>query len=399
MIANSFGLGIETSGRASFPTRFALGCTGCNCRHGLQGRATWAPSYRHWALQRYVNLARRLIRVNFATMRGRSRSIDTLRGLAAVAVVFRHSSSQFMLGSIGVDFFFVISGLVMANVSQGSTPAHFLKDRAWRIFPTYWLALLPWLAIAIGAGQFSYWRAVGSIMLWPAWFGVDSSYLGVSWSLVYELLFYLAVAAAIYLRSVVLPLTIFALALFVRPLWTNPVTDVIGSPIIFEFLFGAIIAHVRLSRLVGAGSFVAGLLWLANYPNIQLEGFAVAWSYGPAFQRVLLWGVPAAMIVYGSLCHERLFKGPVAEAMLVVGAASYSIYLVHPLVTTWVELPWAMESAFAIGAGISFWWLVERRLKRRPQFKIWRRRPVATELVVRSTSSAKLLTRPPAEPV
>ena len=61
----------------------------------------------------------------------RLRSIDMVRGLAALAVVFAHVDGRFSAGAAGVDFFFVVSGFVMAHVSQNRTASQFLKDRAW----------------------------------------------------------------------------------------------------------------------------------------------------------------------------------------------------------------------------------------------------------------------------
>jgi exopolysaccharide production protein ExoZ len=294
-------------------------------------------------------------------MANRLKSIDVLRGLAASAVVLRHSDDRFLFGSIGVDFFFVISGFVMAQLFRDRTASRFLFDRAWRIFPIYWVALLPWFFVR-GAGGENVTPAgsFASTLLLPNWFGVYGTYLGVAWTLLFELLFYLGVALAIRFGNFLLPVLIFAAALIARPYADLPLLHFLGSPMIFEFLFGVAIARLPLHRLAGLALMAAGILWLALFPNSGLEDYRVAMSYGPSVGRVLLWGIPAAAIVYGALTMERAFKGRLVDGLLVLGAASYSVYLVHTLVTKNVILWWPAEFALALAAGIALWWTVER---------------------------------------
>src|SRR5579872_3052735 len=107
-------------------------------------------------------------RSRMATMARRSQphpsevlSIQSLRALAALLVVFHHAR-QFPgfkdvigtgIGVSGVDIFFVISGFVMAlTAGRAGYPAStFLKRRATRIIPLYWavtllVAVLPFAA-------------------------------------------------------------------------------------------------------------------------------------------------------------------------------------------------------------------------------------------------------------
>ena len=57
----------------------------------------------------------------------------------------RHSGGWLPFGSIGVDLFLVISGFVISGAAQKATATSFLLDRAWRIFPIYWVLIIPWL--------------------------------------------------------------------------------------------------------------------------------------------------------------------------------------------------------------------------------------------------------------
>jgi exopolysaccharide production protein ExoZ len=304
-------------------------------------------------------------------MTRRLKSIDVLRGLAACAVVLRHSDDRFLFGSIGVDFFFVISGFVMAQLYRDRSASQFMFDRAWRIFPIYWVALLPWFFVR---PDVTVDGSIASLLLVPNWFGMYGTYLGVAWTLLFELLFYAGVALAIRLGSFLVPILIFAAALVARPYVGQPMLHFAGSPMIFEFLFGVAIACVPLRRLAGLVLMAAGALWLILYPNSALEDYRVAMSYGPAVGRVLLWGVPAAAIVYGMLTVESAFNGWLVDKLLIVGAASYSIYLVHTLVTKNVTLWWPAEFVLAVTAGIALWWAVERPiLARKPKWFVKRR--------------------------
>ncbi len=86
-------------------------------------------------------------------------SIEALRIVAALVVVFAHSNSfsitfidrflgaNLFLGSIGVDIFFVVSGYVMYLSSKESSSGtagatKFLINRFFRIFPLYIVATL-----------------------------------------------------------------------------------------------------------------------------------------------------------------------------------------------------------------------------------------------------------------
>jgi exopolysaccharide production protein ExoZ len=295
----------------------------------------------------------------------RLHSIDLMRGLAASLVVLRHSVDEpFLIGAIGVDIFFVISGFVMAKVAVGRTPGAFLIDRAWRIFPIYWVALAICVAFRLIHGQgLTFYDSFSSILLVPNWFAFGVSYLGIAWTLLYELFFYSAVALGISLRNWRVPLLMFGAALVARPFVDNALVEFAGSPIMIEFLFGILIAVAPRSRRIGAALLVAAALFLAVYPNTWLYDMGLAMTYEPALYRVVLWGVPAAMFVYGALVFEESLKGRVANALLIVGTASYSIYLFHMIVIKMI-VPGRPVLGFvmSIMIGIAMWWLVERRL-------------------------------------
>ena len=291
------------------------------------------------------------------------RSIQALRAVAACAVVVLHAVHHIDapidragFGAAGVDLFFVISGFIIANVAQGRGAGDFLRDRLWRIYPLWWVAVLPWLFM-VPRGPIS---VASSVTLWPIYTGgYYLPVLEVGWTLSFELLFYLGMALAIATRAAV-PLALYAMFLVGALATSSPLLHFIGSPMALEFLMG--IAIARMPRRVGFGLFVPiGLaLFALTSPAIGEVGASLG-SAG-ALWRALEWGCPAALIVWGALSLERLFEHGLFDVPVKIGDASYSIYLFHPLVAYGLSFGWTVRLPLAIGAGWAMHLLVERRI-------------------------------------
>jgi peptidoglycan/LPS O-acetylase OafA/YrhL len=79
-------------------------------------------------------------------------TLDGLRGVAAIAVTslhFRFELGKFLLphSYLAVDFFFVLSGFVLAyayedRLSEGMKPIQFLRLRVIRLYPLYLIGTL-----------------------------------------------------------------------------------------------------------------------------------------------------------------------------------------------------------------------------------------------------------------
>ena len=75
--------------------------------------------------------------------------LDSLRGLAAIMVVFFHYTMNreqanygFRLGTTGVDLFFIISGFVIfLSLNKVSSSYEFVVNRLVRLYPTYWASV------------------------------------------------------------------------------------------------------------------------------------------------------------------------------------------------------------------------------------------------------------------
>lgn len=282
-------------------------------------------------------------------------NIQALRALAAFLVVFVHLEAlaaraglgpqAMRFGNSGVDLFFVISGMIMVvTTANGETGAgRFFRHRIVRIAPFYWAMTFAVFAVAAFAPQLvQATRAdpldlIKSLLFIPfvKANGLTQPVVFVGWSLNYEMAFYVVFALGLLTRRRALGLALCcaALAMAVTAgLGLSP-KDPIGafytSPIMLEFALGIGIGWLlpRLSPPPGAAlpamaaGFCAFCLMLAG-PSL--------W---PELDRLVMFGLPAAVIVVAALVLERAGKIVRTPLIKALGDASYAIYLTHFFVT------------------------------------------------------------------
>jgi exopolysaccharide production protein ExoZ len=311
-------------------------------------------------------------------------SIQVLRFAAALMVVYIHAvqiaattpaagSIGFIpfrvatIGHIGVDIFFVISGLIIAKIALGRTPSEFMWSRIIRIVPMYLLFTIPALAINIAITGFGWRDAVATFLLWPATDQITIPALEVGWTLCFEMLFYACAALVLVDRRWVFAIiAAYGIALILRPI--GPLFQFIGNLMILEFLLGVAIAYAPNWRWAIWG-IPFGTIWLvgAGLIGIQPATNSMDLLLGhDALQRVLIFGVPSAMIVYGALQIKAR-----KSVWTYLGDASYSLYLSHslillPLLSLWTLFP--MPPYLIIPTGISasliFAWRVHERFEK-----------------------------------
>ena len=245
-------------------------------------------------------------------------------------------------GRAGVDIFFVISGFVMAITTIGkgegaAAAGKFLERRLLRFIPLYWVAtslvlLRELISPMHNTGphpNVTLIYVVCSYFLIPHFNGMDSSHplLDVGWTLSFELLFYFCFAAALGLRRAVAPflsilLTIIVIAGYFRqPSW--PAIFDLASPLLLEFLAGVWIARAvqtrkTLSPQLSAALGAVGLLVLVAASFLQ-----------PIHYVLIAEGFAAVLIVNAAIILEPTLKRHLPRPLLLVGDASYSLYLTH----------------------------------------------------------------------
>jgi exopolysaccharide production protein ExoZ len=290
--------------------------------------------------------------------------VQILRALAALSVAMLHAQydaaaiaertgREFRQGEAfpwgaGVDVFFVISGFIMVYASRGLFGAPhgrrtFLAHRVARVVPLYWAVTTLYLVVALAAPAFLNrdYLAPGYILASYLFIPVErpdglvQPLYGLGWTLNYEMYFYVLFALALgWRRTLAVPALIAGFVALVvigrvaalpQPLafWTDP--------IILEFAFGMAVGMLRERgvRLAGAAALALAAVALALFVlNLgRLDAPLV-------LPRVLAYGVPAAFLVAAAALLRGGSSGgdPLTRAAVVLGDASYALYLLHPFV-------------------------------------------------------------------
>jgi len=299
-------------------------------------------------------------------------NIQFLRAIAALLVVFYHTADHFFvvggahsgnifsllshIGYIGVDIFFVISGFIMwitTQKLQGLLGASkFAYARATRIYLVYWFFLA--FMIYYYHHSLSNFDLIGSIFL-----TVSSSsklLLQVAWTLQFELYFYLLFALLLFLPkahrikvlialfAVIILLQIYAsyfLDIYNKNIFNEASTfwTFWSSPYILEFLMGSFIGYFyetkRIKYLMPL--YVGVILLIASglyYQSHYIDGTLADGYY--LRERVLFLGLASALLLAIAVEWEKRSKQIVPKFSLLVGGASYSIYLSHTIILLFI---------------------------------------------------------------
>ncbi|MGE7415630.1 acyltransferase family protein [Methylobacterium tarhaniae] len=285
--------------------------------------------------------------------------IQVLRALAALMVAAGHA--QFEVAGLaaraglpyapagwlpwpaGVDMFFVISGFIIVHAAaslHGRPDARklFLAHRIARVVPLYWLATTLYLALAwarpglIGAGAEGPAYLAASYLFWPMARadGAVQPLYSLGWTLNYEMAFYALFALALPWgrRGAVVGVLALLAGLVLIGLTAGPLPVPLAfwsDPIVLEFGCGAALALARQEGLRLPGPARLALVGL-GLALLSLAGEA------PALPRCLAWGGPAVLLVAAAGLGP---SGPAAGRLrpaVIVGDASYALYLAHPFV-------------------------------------------------------------------
>ena len=309
-----------------------------------------------------------------------------LRGVAAFAVLMSHlyaiesesvaafgAGEQPLLapfwenGFAGVDLFFVISGFIMVYVTAGRergavSAADFLLARASRIYPLWWLfmgMMAMYFLIAHGvpgdpehferSGNSVSVYLINSALLLPQ---AGHPSLGVGWTLIHEMYFYVVFAAFLFAPQKWLPGLLAAWAVFVISCdlagWTNyfptNLFELANYPMTMEFIAGAFVALLVMSgrrafalplTLIGGLGFVGAMLVFSN----DDATYTLHWG------RVVWFGIPSTILIYGITCLEaggglnrdrwserwQSVSSRAWAGLVKLGDISFALYLSHIL--------------------------------------------------------------------
>lgn len=355
-----------------------------------------------------------------------------LRGLAAMAVLLYHWEGSYpglslalkavpflgtewdllfpvRFGWIGVDWFFVLSGFLLAgnlwrSEIDGPMALRFWQRRFLRIYPGVWAQLAILLLVLEATGMlrnFSAWQAVGNALLWlyPMPGGVNT-YNGVYWTLPLELSFYLLLPALLLVMRRLSVWQFLGLCLAITAAWRLTIAGLhqFSSPwaislmfirnvlpgMLFVFAAGMAIHHFR-DRLA---ALKARHAWLLLVLALQI-GFMYAFAAkkGTALQDdvfLLLAELALAAVIAATIAllldPPRGFRWLASAPLVWLGEISFGIYLWHfpiqRMMPRYFPNPWwgTPEGSFAALliclaltlplAAASFFWIEQPALRR-----------------------------------
>ncbi|MEU8328835.1 acyltransferase [Micromonospora sp. NPDC048839] len=259
-------------------------------------------------------------------------------------------------GSVGVAFFFVLSGFVLTwSARSTDRTGSFYRRRFFKIFPNHVVVYLGVLALMLVAGlPVMLGPTLASLPLIQGFLPDPNYHLfavnGVTWSLSVELLFYALFPALLPLVNRIRPQRLWLTAgLFTAGAMLLPVIaravlpDGPPSPMsttlswteqwfvyffpparLFEFLVGMVMARILLSgRWIGLRTVLPTLLLVVVYAA------TVPLSLMDGYQSVLL--VPMALLITAAAAGDVAGRPSLLNnrPMVWLGEISYAFFLVH----------------------------------------------------------------------
>lgn len=286
--------------------------------------------------------------------------LQYLRGLAALLVVLLHAkvavnhfvpSSKLLLpdqgfiefGKFGVDIFFVISGMVMymtigKSMESDRGIGNFIIKRLIRVVPAFWMALALYGMAMLFVGKmpddaFRKYLTSALFMFYPNAAGKPETVYAISWTLNFEVYFYMSLAlmCCIFGRyGRIATGLLFAVYAFTFYNWgsLNFLQRSIFSPIYLEFMLGMLCGYAHRkalfrSRFISWGMFISGA-FLISATNI--------WGVGDGgIGRVIYAGLPSTLCVLGMMNISLPEESFMHRVLMKLGDASYSLYLIHSI--------------------------------------------------------------------
>lgn len=317
--------------------------------------------------------------------------LQYLRGIAALMVVVDHAAltvatpkyfgaglwnSVLIRGASGVDLFFLISGFIITWVSltpEGAprqSPAQFFGRRFVRIVPLLWLAVISYAALRLlGRGLFDFGASLRALVLWP----VGTLEPLNIWTLRYEAIFYVVFAATMMGPKILRPLlVVWAVAPIILALaggTNSPWLRAIAYPVNVEFGAGVLIALLtqRFGRKSIKSPIDPALLLTAAGVGLMFFAEAADLRFHLVEKTLLAAAFCAPIIWFG--VNVSCPMGIPQRGLLLLGNASYAIYLFHPHILSaaagvwsklapgtpvWLLTPGMVIVALAGGAAIHF---------------------------------------------
>jgi exopolysaccharide production protein ExoZ len=289
-------------------------------------------------------MAKSLARINI---------LQALRTYAALPVVLFHTGYVIQgihkIWLFGVHMFFLLSGYIMASICATDTHA-FLRRRIIRIVPSYWLMTLLLYLVEekfpdlIKATQAVPGELIKSLLFIPfvKKNGIFQPVLFVGWTVNYETLFYVVLAFSLFLSRrrpllVASALLLTLVGVSSRFAARSPIALFYSDPIILEFVLGLIVfycVHLVPPNTVSQLKY----LWVSVMVlSLVLLPVIDAFDIFASASGIIRFGFLSFLLVWSS-CLLAIAGSDIRPGLIVlIGDASYTLYLTHPYVETFLD--------------------------------------------------------------
>ena len=259
--------------------------------------------------------------------------LGDIGGIAKTLVSYDHYLDS---GRFGVNLFFIVSGWVIPYSllgRDGGRTASFVINRAFRLYPMYWIAITLVL-LSTGSGGTGY-EALFNYTLLHRFFGI-SDVLGLAWTLQVELFFYFLTASLFVSRLLQRPSYMLGIAA-VLICWHVLVPVIVGlsgprlpvgwTTFLTLMFCGTVLRFAdedmvpRRTAVLLVLSFIPARLAVA-LAIVDFQWQSMTWL--PEFLPVAL---PIVTFIVVNSC-----KTPNWRPLAWIGTISYSLYLLHPLI-------------------------------------------------------------------
>lgn len=292
-------------------------------------------------------------------------SLQIFRGAAALYVMFYHLDGRyradtagevvqpvfeqrfagglFYSGHLGVDFFFVLSGFIIfwmhqRDLGNPESSRYYLLKRIARIYPVLLVAValkfvLAWVAGTLWTkGDLQMTALLSTIFLLP----VKPTFVAGAWTLVHEILFYLLFMFGILLgrKTFWVGMAVWLAAIIGLDLagcyqTFDGALNLFFNPHNLQFCIGVFVAYVTRKM---SDSLLWPMISILLAVVLCLPGFryfSSQWDYSVLSVKTSIWGVIFGLLIFGFVTLDRAGKTRWPSLLMIVGDASYSIYLFH----------------------------------------------------------------------
>lgn len=281
-------------------------------------------------------------------------SLQIFRAIAVLFVIIRHNvaainyyhTSEFKflnflgdVGRYGVDFFFVLSGFIIAYTVKFKLEApkglnKYLKNRIIRIYVPYLPASIGLLILYNIFPNFSNSNreisTITSLTLLPD----GRPALSVAWTLTFEIIFYIFYSLRFFGEKIfkIVLFFWFGLILFINAFFQDlvvlnnyPWLKVLGSLYNIEFFLGILLAYLFINNKKVKKELVIllSIVFFGCFLYVLASNFRYYY-----FLPNLLFSIFVGLIIYFTIFYKEM-KLSSKNIFMIMGNASYSIYLVH----------------------------------------------------------------------